>query len=254
MVDDGFTKDAPQFGTAEYARKPGAEVCGSCGAGIGDRYYRVNGAMTCPACAEQAQTRMPKDTHAAFMRGLLFGIGGAIGGLILYAGFGIITGLVIGYVSLAVGWIVGKAIKKGSNGIGGLRYQIVAVLLTYAAVSLSAIPIGIAQYSKTKAHVTEAESGSGGANRENKPAVDVSKTSPEPLPESGRSVGGVVGRLMLIGLASPFLELQDSFHGIFGLIILFVGLRIAWQMTGATAAAVLGPFKTATTTSPLSSP
>ena len=36
-----------------------------------------------------------------------------------------------------------KAIMKGTNGIGGRRYQIAAVALTYAAVSLSAIPIGI---------------------------------------------------------------------------------------------------------------
>ncbi|HEY1925013.1 MAG TPA: hypothetical protein VGG58_07155 [Candidatus Acidoferrum sp.] len=79
------------------------------------------------------------------MRGLLFGIGGAILGLVIYAGFGIVTGLMLGYISLAVGYIVGKAIMKGTNGIGGRRYQIAAMALTYAAVSLSVIPIGISQ-------------------------------------------------------------------------------------------------------------
>jgi hypothetical protein len=65
--------------------------------------------------------------------------------MILYAAFGIITGLVIGYLSLAVGYIVGKAILFGSGGIGGRRYQIAAALLTYVAVSIAAIPMGIAQ-------------------------------------------------------------------------------------------------------------
>ncbi len=65
-------------------------------------------------------------------------------GLAFYAGFTIVTDIYIGYVSLAVGWLVGKAIMLGSKGIGGRRYQIAAVILTYAAVSLAAIPIAMA--------------------------------------------------------------------------------------------------------------
>jgi hypothetical protein len=73
----------------------------------------------------------------------LYGIGAAVAGLILYATFAIATGIVIGYVSLAVGWMVGKAILKGSGGVGGRRYRITAALLTYAAVSMAAVPIWI---------------------------------------------------------------------------------------------------------------
>jgi hypothetical protein len=40
----------------------------------------------------------------------------------------------LGYISLAVGYIVGKAIMKGTRGIGSRRYQIAAVALTHAAV------------------------------------------------------------------------------------------------------------------------
>jgi hypothetical protein len=36
---------------------------------------------------------------------------------------------------------VGKGIQKGSNGLGGRRYKIAAVALTYAAISFSAIPV-----------------------------------------------------------------------------------------------------------------
>src|ERR1700733_5489208 len=147
-MSNSLTNPTPQFGTAEYAGVSGAERCKSCSQSIGSQYYRVNGALTCAYYGEQAQLRTPKDSHQTFVRGLLFGVGGAVLGLIIYAGFGIITGLMLGYISLAVGYIVGKAIMKGTNGIGGRRYQIAAALLTYAAVSLSAVPIGISQIVK----------------------------------------------------------------------------------------------------------
>jgi hypothetical protein len=59
----------------------------------------------------------------------MFGIGGAVLGMILYAAFGILTGLVIGYVALGVGYIVAKAITMGSKGVGGQPYQIAAAVL-----------------------------------------------------------------------------------------------------------------------------
>jgi hypothetical protein len=52
--------------------------------------------------------------------------------------------------------------------------------------------------------------------------------------------------LVLIGLASPFLELQDPLHGMIGLVILFVGIRIAWQLAQGTSIQILGPFKSPT--------
>jgi hypothetical protein len=49
-------------------------------------------------------------------------------------------------------------------------------------------------------------------------------------------------QLLFIGLASPFLELRDPLHGIIGLVILFVGLRIAYGMTAAKPLEVDGPY------------
>jgi hypothetical protein len=56
------------------------------------------------------------------------------------------------------------------------------------------------------------------------------------------SIGSAIGMLTLAGLASPFLELQDPLHGAIGLIILFVGIRIAWKLTAAAKLDILGPF------------
>jgi hypothetical protein len=52
-----------------------------------------------------------------------------------------------------------------------------------------------------------------------------------------------LGMVTLIGLASPFIELQDPFHGAIGLIILFVGIRFAWRQTGAPKIDIVGPFQ-----------
>src|SRR3984885_5471489 len=142
MSNRGFDNSTPQFGTAEYLGSAGADHCHFCQQPIAGSYYRINGEMACRACTQKAQTELPTDSPAAYVRGVLFGVGAAIAGLILYATFEIMTGIIIGYISLAVGWMVGKAMMKGSNGRGGRHYQITAALLTYAAVSMAAIPNG----------------------------------------------------------------------------------------------------------------
>ena len=58
-----------------------------------------------------------------------------------------------------------------------------------------------------------------------------------------RSVGTIVGALIFAGLASPFLELQGGFSGIIGLVIIFVGMRIAWKITAGPRLEILGPFQ-----------
>ena len=48
----------------------------------------------------------------------------------------------------------------------------------------------------------------------------------------GACVAKALGVLALIGLASPFLELtENTLSGIIGLVILAVGIQIAWKMT-----------------------
>jgi hypothetical protein len=243
----------PQFATAEYAGS--GEACKSCNQAISGAYYRINGSLACERCATQLQTQLPKDSHAAFVRALTFGIGAAIAGLIGYAAFGIITGIRIGYISLAVGWLVGKAMRTGSRGIGGLRYQIAAAAFTYAAVALAAIPVYFSQISKDK--TTRPPQVKTAPAKPGTPADDAEKE------DSGPSRGAAtpaqeakprmnpfkaLGLLTLLGLASPFLELQDPFHGAIGLVILFVGMRFAWQQTGARKIDVVGPFQSRAST------
>jgi hypothetical protein len=92
----------------------------------------------------------------------------------------------------------------GSRGVGGIRYQIAAVTLTYAAISLASVPILIAKVLQD--------------------AADYGTTTPIEW-------GKVAGKLVTWGIASPFLQLRGGIWGIVGFLILLAGLRIAFRMT-----------------------
>jgi uncharacterized protein (DUF983 family) len=216
------SKGVPQFATAEFSPNTPTMTCAACKRPITGPYFQINGAQACAECTNQIRAQIPKDSHAAFIRALVFGIGGAVVGFALYVIFALTTGLVIGWVSLAVGFIVGKAMSFGSRGAGGRRYQVVAVLLTYLAVSMSAVPIAIHQIREQ--HRAQAQSS------------DTAAPHPEPV-----SLAKAAGLLALLGVASPLIDLRDPVHGIIGLVILFVGIRFAWRFTAGRAISISGP-------------
>jgi len=203
--------DTPQFSTAEYAQ-PTIERCHFCSTPLVSEYYRVRGQTACASCAAAARESTPADQSTAFTRALLFGIAAAIVGLAGYAVFTIATSLYVGYIALGVGYIVAKAMKAGSSGLGGRRYQIAAVVLTYLAIALAEIPIALWQF---RARVP-----------------------------SGHMLTLAL-RLLPLGLTSPIRALSSPVHGLINAVILFVGLQIAWRGTAATGVAVEGPFRLA---------
>lgn len=249
-MTDTFNNPTPQFGTAEYVGKPGNDHCQFCHQPIAGNYYRINGAMACSGCAEKMRGVLAQDTHAAFMRALLYGVGAAVVGLILYATFEIVTGIIIGYISLAVGWMVGTAMMKGSNGVGGRRYQIAAVLLTYAAVSMAAIPVWIHYAGKHRQELQSQRQHNRqqleDEQRQLESETGQRPSQPAPKPAEPRLVlGSWLWRIALLGLVSPFLELWGrgpSFGWLIGLVILFVGMKIAAKITAGRPAEVYGPF------------
>ncbi len=202
------TGPTPQFNTAEYSSA--GEVCKSCKKPIAGDYFRINGMVACVNCTNQLRGQIPVDTNIAFLRAIAVGIGAAILGCALYAAFVIASGISIGFVSLAVGWLIGKGMKIGSSGIGGRRYQIVAVVLTYLAVSMAEVPIHL--------HFRG-----------------------EGLSELANP--SLIGEFLVRGIASPFSDLSNPFNGIIGLVVLFVGMQIAWKLTAGPKLEILGPFQ-----------
>lgn len=224
-MEEKVSNGVPQFATAEYSAQPGEVVCKSCGKPITGAYYQANGVPVCGPCVQRIKDQAPVDSHSAFVRGICFGVGGAILGLALYVGFALATGWIVGFVSLAVGYMVGKAIVFGSGGVGGRRYQVAAVLLTYIAVSMAAVPIAISQQMKQK-------------NAQQRAQASDSTTAVKPKMSPLKAIGV----LSIVGLLSPFLDLANPAHGVIGLIILFVGIRIAWTLTAGRAVSIIGPI------------
>lgn len=233
--------DVLRFSIPGDTHLPRTAHCRICGRSIFGEYYRVNHQLACAKCAGESRAGQPLDSHAAFNRGLLLGAGAALLGLVLYASIQIATSFYVGYIALGVAWLVAKAILKGSSGIGGRSYQIAAVLLTYAAISAAAVPIKVAGVIMHNArHIAEQGTGSRVS------AESVDRSNPPTKTEQARPVKitlhGIAIRLLMLGLASPFIEWQDPLHGLLGMMILIAGLRIAFQLTAPGPLHVDGPF------------
>jgi hypothetical protein len=251
-MSDSFSNPTPQFGTAEYATKLAGNLCQFCQQPLSGTYYRVNAALACPGCAERMRGTIDTGKHAAYVRAVTYGIGAAVVGLIGYALIAILLqGWVISYMSIGVGWIVGTAMMKGSNGVGGKRYQIVAALLTYAAVSMAAVPIWIHFADEKKQQRQTKQQKLADEQRQLEQESGQRPSEAEPAPGAGKSraekpqvsLGTWLGRVTLLGLASPFIELEGNpFWGAMGLLILFFGMRIAWRIAQGKPFGIYGPF------------
>jgi FtsH-binding integral membrane protein len=239
------------FDRARYAGDPPPpDSCVYCQRGLESEYFRVNGNLACPTCAQRAEKLVPPDSHKAFSRAVLFGLGAAIVGCAGYALFEILTGIMLGWIALLVGLFVGRAMKAGSHGLGGRRYQITAALLTYAAVAVAFIPVALHEANaKPDAHKVAVQQ----AQAQHPYPGDASaqaQTSAKPAP----SLGGflvAVATLLGLGLISPFLMFTASVpSALLNLFIIFIGVQMAWKHMASPRAQVEGPFTPPQASSP----
>jgi len=131
-----------QFDQAEFtANAPERPACAGCKEPIADQYYEAAGQLICPACRGRFENAM--HGGSGLKRGLkALGLGlvaAAIGSAAYYAIMHA-TGLNIGLVAIVLGILIGGAVKMGSEGRGGWFYQLLALFLTYTAISAMHIP------------------------------------------------------------------------------------------------------------------
>ena len=231
------------FDRARYVGDPPPpDSCAFCQRELKSEYFRVNGNLACSTCAQQAERLVPPDSHKAFSRAVVFGIGAAIVGCIGYALFEILTGIMMGWIALLVGLFVGRAMRTGSRGLGGRRYQITAALLTYAAVAVAFIPVAFHEAStKQDAHTAAVQR----AQAEH-PYPGESGPSSQAAAGQTRSPGGfllAIVELLGLGLVSPLLAFTASVpSALLNLFIIFLGVQMAWKQMASPRAQVEGPF------------
>ncbi|MEP7304004.1 MAG: helix-turn-helix transcriptional regulator [Acidobacteriota bacterium] len=219
-----------------------AVICTVCQAQVDTDYYDINGRTCCGRCraAVQAAAETPRGIIPLIGAGV-FGLGAGVIGAALYYAVIAITQLEIGIVAILIGYMVGYSVRRGARGRGGLRFQILAVALTYTSVALAYAPLAFKEAVE--------------ANRNGRKARVEGRTNSDaaaPAPGGGRvatssSRGGLlVGLVILLGLiaALPVLVIVGSFpSGLISAFIIFIGMRQAWRMTGVPRLVVLGPYR-----------
>lgn len=110
-------------------------LCAACQRPLTDTYFEANGQVVCPSCRNAIAAEWNRGGAAGrFAKALGLGVAAMIVCSILWYAVLKLTDSQWGILAIVVGLVVGGAVRKGSNGRGGWRYQALAIFLTYTAI------------------------------------------------------------------------------------------------------------------------
>jgi hypothetical protein len=237
------------------AASPGV-TCTVCGKSVGDEYYTANGKPICDSCRQIVESAAATPTSAGpLLLAGLFGLGAAIAGAAIYYAVIAIANLEIGIVAILIGYMVGWAVRKGARGRGGRRFQILAVALTYWAVGLAYAPLAFKEVMKgkkdsaTSALSFDSSSASGATIGERLGDTTHLASADSAAASSDNGIGGrsaavAIGGLFILIFALPVLSVFGSMpFGLISALIIFIGMRQAWVMTGRPEMSISGPYR-----------
>ena len=126
------------FHRAEYGSATILENCEFCTRGLESGYFNVDKYRVCSPCAVRVGDMQAANTRAVFLRSISIGsLAATMSGLVYFSLFRLTGGGWMVFAAIGVGYAIGKAMRIGSHGFGGRRYQVMAALLTYIAVVLA---------------------------------------------------------------------------------------------------------------------
>jgi hypothetical protein len=220
-----------------------AVTCAACQASIGTEYFDVNGSVVCSRCRTvvESAAETPRGIVPLMTAGV-YGLGAGIVGAAIYYAVIAIANLEIGIVAILIGYMVGYAVRKGAHGRGGLRFQVLAVVLTYASIALAYTPMVFKQAFETAPSAQNAPAGTTSKDS-NAPASTedsrVATTKP-----SGRRVVFAFVMLAALIAALPVMVVFGSLpSGLISAFIIFIGMKQAWRMTGVPSLQIQGPYR-----------
>jgi hypothetical protein len=116
-----------QFNTAESATSNSpvvpAMTCALCGQQVVSTYFALGDQVLCPACRERVIAPAAGSRAGRLVKAACLGLGAGLLGAVIWFVIRRAAHLEIGIVAILVGFMVGKAVRKGSGNQGGLGYQ-----------------------------------------------------------------------------------------------------------------------------------
>jgi hypothetical protein len=261
-------------------------VCSMCNHKIVDRYWTLGDQPTCVSCKATVQREMASAKGAsAFMRSSLFGFGASLAGAVLYYAVVKLTGYQLALAAIAIGYMVGRAMRTGARGWGGRRFQIAAAGLTYLSVGLAYMPLAFENAKDAKkailaaadstavtqqgavaddsaAAVTQdstaaadpaaadstavvAEDNSAAVDSAATPVTSKASVAGTPSPGIGTFLLGVVAAFAFSLVLPIIIILGSGPGGLISVLIIGFGMRQAWRMTAGTDVTFQGPLTVA---------
>lgn len=198
------------FTQAQYeGTAPAATQCAACQQSLATQYWTAGPLTVCGNCAAQVQAGPPPGGGLlrAF-KAMLFGCGAGLAGAVGYGAIIHYAKVELALVTILIGWMVGRAVRFGSEGRGGRWYQALGAVLTYAWCMMAYVP----------------------------DIVVGATSSADPMP------------MVVAVIISPFIALIVPFTGemgILGTAILGFGVWRGWREPAKAEIVVAGPFELA---------
>jgi hypothetical protein len=148
-----------QFDKVDVQAPGGARTCAGCARTIVEEYFELGGRSVCATCGRAFASA------GSWWRAVVYGGLAALLASVVWYAIVAITDYELGLIAVFVGVFIGLAVRKGGGRRGGWKMQVLAMLLTYGAVTASKVPFiidGFRQAARERESRKEAgEAGSG---------------------------------------------------------------------------------------------
>lgn len=241
--------DNLQFDHAEPASgaPTGSIVCSVCSSPLPDTYFVANGQIVCERCRRGVEEEWNRGGAAGRMsKAVGLGVLAMIGCSLLWYLVLKLTDSQWGILAVVVGLVVGGAVRKGSNGRGGWRYQALAIFLTYTAIVSSYVPYVVEGVRERAAQTASLDStATAGLVKDGMVIKDSVATAATNTSDLG-PLGRVFAIVLLLGVlyALPFLA---GIENVIGILIIGFALYEAWKLNRRVELSVTGPHQVAAT-------
>lgn len=244
--------DDLQFSTVEPAAGSGpasAPACAACRQPINDVYYAVGDKLICPACRERyAAAQQGGSRIGRLLKATVFGVGAGIVGALVWWGVRRLTGSDFGIIAVAVGFIVGGAVRAGSGARGGFGYQMIALALTYLSIALTFTPDVFTLLRQSFHDHHDVHATNAGGSAATSPATTSESDADSTRP--ARLTGGklIIAVLLVIARVAAAILVAPVVIGLNQPIVLLIfgfALWEAWKINARARVPFAGPYSLA---------